>query len=64
METAATYVNLTPKKLKQTIHQLETYMHHAQSLEFEKAASVRDQIHTLRESVSPYPEIRVGSNAI
>lgn len=50
MESAAKYGDLTPKALEQKIRELETRMQqHAQNLEFEEAASVRDQIHALRE---------------
>ncbi|BAE74182.1 UvrABC system protein B [Sodalis glossinidius str. 'morsitans'] len=50
MEAAAKYGDLTPKALEQKIRELETRMQqHAQNLEFEEAASVRDQIHALRE---------------
>ena len=40
---------LTPKALQQKIHQLEGKMlEHAQNLEFEEAAQLRDQLHHLR----------------
>ncbi len=43
-------VLLTPKALQQKIHQLEAKMlEHAQNLEFEQAALVRDQLHQLRD---------------
>lgn len=43
-------VVLTPKALQQKIHQLETKMlEHAQNLEFEEAAQIRDQLHKLRQ---------------
>jgi len=36
--------------LQQKIHQLEAQMlQHAQNLEFEEAAAIRDQLHQLRE---------------
>lgn len=41
---------LTPKALQQKIHELEgLMMQHAQNLEFEEAAQVRDQLHQLRQ---------------
>ena len=41
---------LTPKALQQKIHQLEGKMlEHAQNLEFEEAAQIRDQLHQLRQ---------------
>lgn len=50
MEAAAKYGDVTPKTLEQKIRELETRMQqYAQNLEFEEAASVRDQIHALRE---------------
>ncbi|HBV9945211.1 TPA: excinuclease ABC subunit B [Klebsiella aerogenes] len=43
-------VELTPKALQQKIHELEgQMMQHAQNLEFEEAAQIRDQLHQLRE---------------
>ena len=42
--------NLTPKALDQRIRDLEAQMYtHAQNLEFEQAAALRDEIHQLRE---------------
>ncbi len=42
--------NLTPKALDQKIRDLEAQMYtHAQNLEFEQAAALRDEIHQLRE---------------
>ncbi|TKI07408.1 excinuclease ABC subunit B [Martelella alba] len=50
MEAAAQYGNMTPKALEQKIRELEAKMlAHAQNLEFEQAATVRDEIHALRE---------------
>lgn len=47
--SAEQYQHLTPKALEQKIHQLEATMYsHAQNLEFEQAAAVRDQIQQLR----------------
>ncbi|MEQ4530282.1 MAG: UvrB/UvrC motif-containing protein, partial [Mixta sp.] len=49
-EAEADYMALTPQALQKKIHQLESQMQqHAQNLEFEEAASVRDQLHQLRE---------------
>lgn len=49
-ENAAQYQNLTPKALDQKIRELEAQMYtHAQNLEFEQAAGLRDEIHQLRE---------------
>ena len=46
----ADVVALTPKALQQKIHELEAQMmQHAQNLEFEEAAQIRDQLHQLRE---------------
>ena len=46
----ADVVALTPKALQQKIHELEgQMMQHAQNLEFEEAAQIRDQLHQLRE---------------
>lgn len=43
-------VALTPKALQQKIHELEAQMmQHAQNLEFEEAAQIRDQLHQLRD---------------
>ncbi|MDW5500760.1 excinuclease ABC subunit UvrB [Pseudomonas lundensis] len=49
-ENAGQYQNLTPKALDQKIRELEAKMYtHAQNLEFEQAAGLRDEIHQLRE---------------
>jgi len=49
-EAEASYMALTPQALQKKIHQLEGQMQqHAQNLEFEEAARVRDQLHELRE---------------
>ena len=46
----ADVVALTPKALQQKIHEMEgQMMQHAQNLEFEEAAQIRDQLHQLRE---------------
>jgi len=49
-DVEAAELALTPKALQQKIHQLEAQMlQHAQNLEFEEAAAIRDQLHQLRE---------------
>ena len=54
-KTAVTIVEpdvqaLTPKALQQQITSLEAQMlKHAQNLEFEEAAEIRDRLHQLRE---------------
>ena len=51
-EGPAGYEDVTPAKLVQAIAQLEKQMFtHAELLEFEEAARVRDQISTLKERV-------------
>jgi excinuclease ABC subunit B len=43
------YAELTPKQMAKRIHQLEEQMYrHAQNLEFEEAARIRDQIKSLQ----------------
>jgi len=50
VEGGAQLQNLTPKALDQKIRDLEAQMYtHAQNLEFEQAAALRDEIHQLRE---------------
>lgn len=49
-EEAADYRVMSPEQIGATIKKLETQMYkHAQDLEFEEAARVRDQIHRIRE---------------
>ncbi|MCW9718054.1 excinuclease ABC subunit UvrB [Avibacterium sp. 21-599] len=49
-EPTALYQPTSTKELQQQIKKLEQQMYkHAQNLEFEKAAAVRDQLHQLRE---------------
>jgi excinuclease ABC subunit B len=51
-EEDARYANVTPKNLAQAIAEMEKRMFtHAQLLEFEEAAQVRDEIHKLKERV-------------
>ena len=49
-ESAAGYESLNPQQLSAAIKKLEGQMYkHAQNLEFEEAARLRDQIGKLRE---------------
>jgi len=49
-EPAADYAALTAQQVSALLKKLEAQMYkHAQNLEFESAAQLRDQIHTLRE---------------
>jgi excinuclease ABC subunit B len=49
-EPAASYEAMDPAKAAATIKKLEAQMYkHAQNLEFEDAAKLRDRIHQLRE---------------
>ncbi|CAG1771839.1 partial UvrABC system protein B, partial [uncultured bacterium] len=49
-ESAADYQLLNPEQLAARIRELEARMYkHAQNLEFEEAARVRDEIHRIRE---------------
>jgi excinuclease ABC subunit B len=49
-EDAADYRVMSPEQIAATIKKLEAQMYkHAQDLEFEEAARVRDQIHRIRE---------------
>jgi excinuclease ABC subunit B len=51
-EEDARYADVTPANLAQAIAELEKRMfNHAQLLEFEEAAQVRDEIHKLKERV-------------
>jgi len=48
-EPAADYSTLSPEQIASRIKKLEAQMYkHAQDLEFEQAAKVRDEIHKLR----------------
>ncbi|WP_380181146.1 excinuclease ABC subunit UvrB [Kalamiella sp. sgz302252] len=50
VEEDAAVVDLSPKGLQKRIRELEAKMQeHAQNLEFEEAANVRDQLHEVRE---------------
>jgi excinuclease ABC subunit B len=60
-ERAAPYADLAPEKLMRVIRQLEQRMYkHAQDLEFEEAAKLRDQIKDLRERFMGLDEVKVG----
>jgi excinuclease ABC subunit B len=49
-EEAASYRAMSPSEIATTIRKLEAQMYkHAQDLEFEEAARVRDEIHRIRE---------------
>ncbi len=51
-ETAAIYQHMRPAELGKSIAEMEKQMiQHAQMLEFEQAAEIRDQIKRLREQV-------------
>ena len=51
-ETAAQYQHMRPAELGKSIAEMEKQMiHHAQMLEFEEAAEIRDQIKRLKEQV-------------
>jgi excinuclease ABC subunit B len=51
-ETAAQYQHMRPAELGKSIAEMEKQMiHHAQMLEFEEAAEMRDQIKRLKEQV-------------
>ncbi|MDE1962016.1 MAG: UvrB/UvrC motif-containing protein, partial [Xanthomonadaceae bacterium] len=50
-EAAADYAVLPPHKLAAELKRLEAQMYkHAQNLEFEDAARLRDELHRLREA--------------
>ncbi len=51
-EPAVNYTNLSPSQLAKQINKFEKQMYqHAKDLEFEEAAKMRDQIHTLKEDL-------------
>ncbi len=51
-EEVAQYATMNPDEVKKRLKQLEEKMYqHAQNLEFEEAAKVRDQIHQVQEKV-------------
>jgi excinuclease ABC subunit B len=54
-ETAAKYQHMPPAELGRSIAGMEKQMiHHAEMLEFEEAAEMRDQIKRLKEQVLRY----------
>lgn len=58
-EEAMKYAALTPAQLAQRISQLEKKMYqHAQDLEFEEAAQVRDEIARIQDNVLGMPEAK------
>jgi excinuclease ABC subunit B len=62
-EEVARYRAASPAELGQSIAALEKQMHrHAELLEFEEAARVRDQIRQLRDAVLREPEIPVAAD--
>lgn len=51
-EAALDYLAMTPKQLAKQLEQLEKQMiTHAQNLEFEEAAAIRDQIKQIEEAL-------------
>jgi excinuclease ABC subunit B len=55
-ETAAKYQRMKPAELGQSLAEMEKQMiHHAEMLEFEEAAEIRDQIKRLKEQVLKGP---------
>jgi excinuclease ABC subunit B len=62
-EQTARYRDASPADLGKSIAELEKQMfRHAELLEFEEAARVRDQIHKLREGVLRRPEVPVNAD--
>ncbi len=62
-EESARYRDASPAELGKTIAELEKKMfRHAELLEFEDAASVRDQIRQLRDAVLRKPEVPVSAD--
>jgi excinuclease ABC subunit B len=60
-ERAAPYADLAPEKLMRVVRQLEQRMYkHAQDLEFEEAAKLRDEIKDLRERFMGLEDVKVG----
>ena len=51
-EEVAEYATLTPAQMSKRLRELEKQMHkHAENLEFEEAARIRDQLKSMRERV-------------
>jgi excinuclease ABC subunit B len=60
-ESASRYRDASPVELGKSIAELEKQMHrHAELLEFEEAARVRDEIRRLRDAVLKQPEVPVA----
>ena len=60
-ESAADYASMTPEQLMKQIAKLEKQMlRHARDLEFEEAASLRDEIRRIREEGLGLPETKAG----
>lgn len=65
-EEAAGYVQLPPQQLAKRLQQLEQQMYqHAQNLEFEQAAQLRDKIKNIKEQVfsKAEPLLAIGSES-
>ncbi len=61
-EEIARYRDASPAELGRSIAELEKQMHrHAELLEFEEAAKVRDQVRRLRDAVLREPEVPMAS---
>jgi excinuclease ABC subunit B len=60
-EPDSPYASLPPEKLLRTIKQLEQRMYkHAQDLEFEEAARLRDEIQSVRDRWAGLGELKTG----
>lgn len=60
-EPGVNYRSLTPEQALRRIKKLEQEMlKHARNLEFEEAARLRDEIHTLRNIELGLPDVKVG----
>jgi excinuclease ABC subunit B len=60
-EQAADYGAMSPRQIGQLIARLEQDMYrHAENLEFEQAAQVRDRIHAIREGTLRGDAVDVG----
>ena len=61
-EDAADYRAMSPRQIGQLIARLEQDMYrHAENLEFEQAAQVRDRIHAIRETALRGNTLDVGA---
>ncbi len=62
-EEVAEYGALSPQALEKTVKQLERQMFkHAENLEFEEAARLRDEIRRIEERNLGMPELKPASN--